>query len=73
MKRLMKEIIEYLDHKFINDLPPFDKVNPTAENMAQWFCEQFQKGLDDDLAQVPARVKEVVIWETEKNIATYRP
>ena len=73
MKRLMKEIIEYLDHKFINDLPPFDKVNPTAENMAQWFCEQFQKGLDDGLAQVPARVKEVVIWETEKNIATYRP
>jgi 6-pyruvoyltetrahydropterin/6-carboxytetrahydropterin synthase len=73
MKRLMKEIIEYLDHKFINDLPPFDKVNPTAENMAQWFCEQFQKGLDDGLAQVPARVTEVVIWETEKNIATYRP
>ena len=73
MKRRMKQIIEYLDHRFINDLPPFDKLNPTAENMARWMCEEFQKGLDDGLAEVPARVKEVVVWETEKNIATYRP
>jgi len=73
MKRLMKQIIEYLDHRFINDLPPFDKLNPTAENMARWMYEEFQKGLESGLAEVPARVKEVVVWETEKNIATYRP
>jgi len=73
MKRLMKEIIEYWDHKFINDLPPFDKINPTAENMAKWFFEQMQKGLENGAAEVPARVTEVRVWETERNIAVYRP
>jgi len=73
MKRAMKRIIEYVDHRFINDLPPFDTVNPTAENMAKWFCDEFQKKLHEGLAEVPARVSEVVVWETEKNIAKYRP
>ena len=73
MKRLMKEIIEYWDHRFINDLPPFDQINPTAENMAQWFCEQMQQKLDSGVAQVPVEVKSVTIWETDSNIATYVP
>ena len=73
MKRLMKEIIEYLDHRFINDLPPFDEVNPTAENMALWFHERVQEKLDSGAAEVPVRVTEVTIWETDTNIATYRP
>jgi 6-pyruvoyltetrahydropterin/6-carboxytetrahydropterin synthase len=73
IKRAMKEIIEYWDHKFINDLPPFDKLNPTAENMAWWFCQQMQEKLQGGLAQVPVTIKEVTLWETEKNIAVYRP
>ena len=73
MKRLMKEIIEYWDHKFINDLPPFDEINPTAENMAKWFFERMQEGLANGVAEVPARIKEVKVWETDRNIATYHP
>jgi 6-pyruvoyltetrahydropterin/6-carboxytetrahydropterin synthase len=73
LKRLMKQIIEYWDHRFINDLPPFDKINPTAENMALWFCERMQEKLDSGSADVPVEVTEVTIWETDTNIATYRP
>ncbi len=73
LKRAMKEIIEYWDHRYINDLPPFDTLNPTAENMALWFCEQMEERLQSGLAEVPVAIKEVVVWETEKNIATYRP
>ncbi len=73
IKRAMKEINEYWDHKFINDLPPFDTLNPTAENMAIWFCQQMQEKLQAGLAQVPVTIKEVTVWETEKNIAVYRP
>ena len=73
MKQVMKRIIEYWDHRFINDLPPFDQINPTAENMALWFCERMQQELAAGGADVPARVKEVTIWETDANIATYRP
>ena len=35
IKRLMGGAIEYLDHRFINDLEPFDKINPSAENSAK--------------------------------------
>ena len=73
IKRAMKEINEYWDHRFINDLPPFDTLNPTAENMALWFCQQMQEKLRNGLAQVPVTIKEVTVWETEKNIAVYRP
>ena len=48
-------------------------IRTTAENMALWFCQQIQEKLDAGLAQVPVSVKEVTVWETEKNIAVYRP
>lgn len=72
LKRLMKDIIEYWDHRFINDLPPFDVINPTAENMAKWFFEQVRQRLDAAPSEVPVRVTEVVVWETDANIARYR-
>jgi 6-pyruvoyltetrahydropterin/6-carboxytetrahydropterin synthase len=73
IKRLMRQTIEYLDHRFINDLPPFDALNPTAENMARYFYEELDKALTTAAAEVPARVTEVTIWETDTSLATYRP
>lgn len=70
VKRVMKQTIEYLDHRFINDLPPFDLLNPSAENMARYFYEEIAKGLPEG---TPARVSEVKIWETDTATATYRP
>ncbi len=73
VKRILRNTMEYLDHKFINDLPPFDKINPTAENMAKFFYDEMVKGLASGAAEVPARVTEVRIWETDTSVATYRP
>lgn len=73
IKRILRGALEYLDHRMVNDLPPFDKLNPTAENMAKYFCEKVQSGLDSDSAEVPARVKEVLVWETDTSVAAYRP
>jgi 6-pyruvoyltetrahydropterin/6-carboxytetrahydropterin synthase len=70
VKRVMKEIIEYLDHRFINDLSPFDKLNPSAENLARYFWEEMTKHL---AAEVPVRIAEVKVWETDTTTATYRP
>ncbi len=70
VKRTMKQVIEYLDHRFLNDVPPFDILNPSAENMARYFYDEFSKGLH---AAVPVRIAEVKIWETDTTSATYRP
>ena len=70
IKRLMGGTIEYLDHRFINDLPPFDRINPSAENIAKYFYEQLSAGLKSEL---PIRIAEVRIWETDTSSAVYRP
>ena len=70
VKSLIGGVVDYLDHQFINDLPPFDELNPSAENIAKYFYDQVSGGLKND---VPVRVSEVTIWETDTSSAVYRP
>jgi 6-pyruvoyltetrahydropterin/6-carboxytetrahydropterin synthase len=71
VKSLMGEILERIDHQFLNEIPPFDVVNPSAENIAEYFYQQMTGKLTE--APVPVRIREVKIWETEIQSATYRP
>ena len=66
LKKRLRTTSEYLDHQFINDLKPFDSVNPSAENIARFFCEEMQKDLS-------ARIAYVRVWETDTSCAIYRP
>ena len=70
VNRLISGTVEYLDHRFINDLPPFDQLNPSAENIAKYFYEQVSGGLKSEVA---ARVSQVQVWETDVSSAVYRP
>ncbi len=71
LKRRLSELIEAIDHKFLNDLVPFDQVNPSAENLAKYFYDELSK----QLAATPGhgvRLKEVTVFETDTTTATYR-
>ena len=70
IKRLMGGAIEYLDHRFINDLPPFDEINPSAENIAKYFYDRLSAGWKNE---VPVRIAEIRVWETDTSSAVYRP
>ena len=70
IKRLMGGAIDYLDHRFINDLAPFDEINPSAENIAKYFYDQTNRQLDG-MTQGRVRVKDCTIWETDTTTATY--
>jgi 6-pyruvoyltetrahydropterin/6-carboxytetrahydropterin synthase len=72
VKRLMDAIIERLDHQFLNDVAPFDKLNPSAENIARYFYQDLATGLRALPTPVPIRIGEVKIWETDTTTATYR-
>jgi 6-pyruvoyltetrahydropterin/6-carboxytetrahydropterin synthase len=70
LKSAMGEIVERLDHKFINDLEPFTELNPSAENMAKYFYDEIRtllRSRTDDRV----RVKLVKVWETDTTTATY--
>jgi 6-pyruvoyltetrahydropterin/6-carboxytetrahydropterin synthase len=45
LKQIMRSIIEGLDHKYLNDQAPFDKINPSAENLAKYFYEETLRGM----------------------------
>jgi 6-pyruvoyltetrahydropterin/6-carboxytetrahydropterin synthase len=70
LKRVLHSVLERLDHEFLNDIPPFDELNPSAENMAKYFHDEISRGL---AAEAGVRVASVRIWETDTSIATYRP
>ena len=72
LKQILRAIIENLDHRFLNDVPPFDTMNPTAENMAQYFHQEMSRRLDGAGRPNPVRVAEVKVWETDTATATYR-
>ena len=70
LKRLLRAVSEPLDHVFLNDLPPFDTLNPSAENIAWYICEQLRQQLKQDN---PVEITEVKVWETDIQSAAYRP
>jgi 6-pyruvoyltetrahydropterin/6-carboxytetrahydropterin synthase len=71
LKRIVREIVNGVDHKFLNDQAPFDAVNPSAENLAKYFYEETTRRMNG--APESARIKCVTIWETDTTSATYWP
>ena len=67
LKKRLRATSEYLDHQFINDLKPFDELNPSAENIAKYFYDEIQRDLSD------GKVAYVRVWETDTSCAVYRP
>jgi len=70
VKNGMLKVINCLDHQFLNEVPPFDVKNPSAENIAEYFFSELSALMP---AGVPIRISEVRVWETEIQSASYRP
>jgi 6-pyruvoyltetrahydropterin/6-carboxytetrahydropterin synthase len=68
VKKLIRGVVARLDHRFLNELAPFDAINPSAENLARYFYDEVSSGLT-----AGPHLREVRIWETDITCATYRP
>jgi 6-pyruvoyltetrahydropterin/6-carboxytetrahydropterin synthase len=67
LKQLVEEILGQLDYQNINEIPPFDEQNPSAENIARWLFLQ----LKEKINTATVRVKRVEIFEMEGCGASY--
>ncbi len=67
IKQAAREVGERLDHRYINDVPPFDEINPTAENIAAYFYRELSHMLNGAHVQVHG----VTLWETERACVRY--
>lgn len=66
LKKILAGLLERLDHKFLNETPPFDAVNPTSENLARFLYEELGGELPDGV-----RAHDVTVWESGKCAAVY--
>lgn len=67
---LVKELASRLHNRDLNTVPPFDRKNPSAENVALWVADEIRKAgpLKDG-----TRLEEVTVWEGPRNSVTYKP
>ncbi len=66
LKALMNQALDKLDHKYLNELQPFDVCNPSSELIAKFIYDSVAPGL-------PAHVKlhKVSAWESPRSRASY--
>jgi 6-pyruvoyltetrahydropterin/6-carboxytetrahydropterin synthase len=69
LKRLLRGATERMDHQFLNELEPFDRINPSAENIARYLFDEISGKLRLENA---AELEEVKVWETDIQFAVYR-
>ncbi len=66
LKALVKQALAALDHQFINEVPPFDSINPSAENLARWIWQRLAPLLPDGI-----KLHSVTVSEKDVQSATY--
>jgi 6-pyruvoyltetrahydropterin/6-carboxytetrahydropterin synthase len=68
LKADLNSVLDAFDHVYINEVAPFDKISPTAENLARVICERLQGRVDPRVS-----VKEIAVWESPVAKLVYRP
>jgi 6-pyruvoyltetrahydropterin/6-carboxytetrahydropterin synthase len=63
----LRSLVEPYEHVFLNEIPPFDDVNPTAENLARVVADGLAARHDDERV----KVVRVEVWEDDHSCATY--
>lgn len=74
LKEMMQEILGPFDHRVINDIPPFDEKNTTAELFSEYVFQEVARrlaGRGEDRDRV--RVARVEVWENDTACAVFEP
>jgi 6-pyruvoyltetrahydropterin/6-carboxytetrahydropterin synthase len=67
LAKTLRDLVEPYEHVFLNEVPPFDDLNPTAENLARVVADNLAAKVEDGRV----RVVRVEVWENDSCSATY--
>lgn len=67
LKADLAAVLGKYDHAYLNDVPPFDELSPTAENLARVVYEELET-----VVGAAVTVKEVAVWESPIAKLVYR-
>ena len=69
LKQQLGDILAKFDHTCLNDVPPFDKINPSSENIAATVYNK----LNPKLVGTRVSLCCVEVWESPQNRVAYNP
>ena len=69
LKRHLNDILSRFDHTCLNDVPPFDEINPSSENVAATIYDE----LRPKLTGAPVSIASIEVWESPQTGITYSP
>lgn len=69
LRQQLGEIVSRFDHTCLNDVPPFDRINPSSENIASTVCSELQARLKETKVSLCS----VQVWESPHSAVTYFP
>ena len=69
LKSHLRVILSRFDHTCLNDVPPFDKINPSSENIASTIYSE----LKSKVAGAPVSLTCVEVWESPQTGVAYSP
>jgi 6-pyruvoyltetrahydropterin/6-carboxytetrahydropterin synthase len=69
LKKYLGKILAKYDHTNLNDVPPFNRINPSSENIAATVFNE----LKEKLAGAPVIIDNIEVWESPHSRVTYRP
>jgi len=67
---LVKDLASRLHNRDLNTVPPFDRKNASAENVALWVADEIRMA---GVLTGGVRLEEVTVWEGPRNSVSYRP
>jgi len=67
LKKWTVEVLDEMDHKYLNELPPFSGGFPTSERVARHIYAHIRKRLKGRAV----RISEVTVWESENSRVSY--
>ena len=69
LKKHLNDILDKYDHTCLNDVSPFDKINPSSEHLATTIHGELKKKLGGEKVSISS----IEVWESPQSWATYRP
>lgn len=67
LKKYTKEIMSYLDHKYLNDLDAFKGISPSSEHISKFIFDR----LKDSLSDFEVNIEKITVWESDNAYASY--
>jgi len=69
LKHHLDDILTRFDHTCLNEVPPFDKINPSSENIATTIYDELKLKRGGS----PVSIASVQVWESPQQGVAYSP